>query len=39
VTRLPRGLTGGTPHVLRKPFTFAELSARVAELLGPHGER
>lgn len=33
-----RGLTDGTPRVLRKPFTLAQLSARVEELLGSPAE-
>jgi CheY-like chemotaxis protein len=34
-----RGLTDGTLRVLRKPFTLAQLSARVEELLGSPAER
>jgi two-component system, cell cycle sensor histidine kinase and response regulator CckA len=34
-----RGLTDDTMRVLRKPFTLAELSERVAELLGSQGAR
>jgi two-component system, cell cycle sensor histidine kinase and response regulator CckA len=34
-----RGLTDSTMRVLRKPFTLAELSERVAELLGSQGKR
>jgi two-component system, cell cycle sensor histidine kinase and response regulator CckA len=33
-TLLSRGLTDGTIRVLRKPFTLAQLTARVEELLG-----
>ena len=38
-TLLNRGLTDTTMGVLRKPFTLAELSERVAELLGTRNER
>ena len=38
-TLLSRGLTDGTMRVLRKPFTLAQLSERVTELLDSHGGR
>lgn len=38
-TLMTRGLSDGKTRVLRKPFTLAQLSARVEELLGGHDER
>jgi two-component system, cell cycle sensor histidine kinase and response regulator CckA len=38
-TLIERGLIDETTRVLHKPFTLAQLSARVEELLGGHDDR